>query len=221
MGPELTIGAMSERTGVATSALRFYEAEGLISAARSDGGQRRYARDIIRRVSFILVAQQVGLTLDEIREALGSLPESRTPNQKDWQRLSNSWRPRIDARIAMLERLRDRLGGCIGCGCLSLGVCKLLNPDDLAAKRGAGPRYVLDTIDRLSGQGRRHGWPPLEIRLRTEPEGSVVAIDSSYRHRYEPTTTRNSLPLGHSHGALSTSIRWRRSNDRSKEDGPG
>ena len=145
MGPEFTIGAMSERTGVATSALRFYEAEGLISATRSDGGQRRYARDVVRRVSFILVAQQVGLSLEEIHAALDSLPQSRTPNQKDWQRLSNSWRPRIDARIAMLERLRDRLGGCIGCGCLSLGVCKSLNPDDLAAKRGAGPRYVLDS----------------------------------------------------------------------------
>jgi MerR family redox-sensitive transcriptional activator SoxR len=145
VGPELTIGAMTERTGVATSALRYYEAEGLIFATRSEGGQRRYTRDVIRRVSFILVAQQVGLSLDEIRTALGSLPESRTPNQKDWQRLSNSWRPRIDAQIAMLERLRDRLGGCIGCGCLSLGVCKLLNPDDLAAKRGAGPRYVLET----------------------------------------------------------------------------
>lgn len=95
-------------------------------------------------MSFILVAQQVGLSLDEIREALGSLPENRTPGQKDWQRLSNSWRPRIDAQIAMLERLRDRLGGCIGCGCLSLGVCKLLNPDDLAAKRGPGPRFVLE-----------------------------------------------------------------------------
>jgi MerR family redox-sensitive transcriptional activator SoxR len=139
MGPKLTIGAVSERTGVATSALRYYEAEGLISATRSEGGQRRYTRDVIRRVSFILVAQQVGLSLDEIREALGSLPENRTPGQKDWQRLSNSWRPRIDARIAMLERLRDRLGGC-----LSLGVCKLLNPDDLAAKRGTGPRYILD-----------------------------------------------------------------------------
>src|SRR5271168_4587473 len=103
MGPELTIGDVSERTGVATSALRFYEAEGLIKATRSDGGQRRYARDVIRRVSFILVAQQIGLSLDEIRESLGSLPDNRTPNQKDWQRLSTSWRPRIDARIAMLE----------------------------------------------------------------------------------------------------------------------
>jgi MerR family redox-sensitive transcriptional activator SoxR len=145
VGPELTIGALSERTGVATSALRYYEAEGLISATRSNAGQRRYARDIIRRVSFILVAQQVGLSLKEIQTALGSLPEGRTPTQKDWQRLSNSWRPRVEARIAMLERLRDRLGGCIGCGCLSLGVCKLRNPDDLAAKQGAGPRYVLDS----------------------------------------------------------------------------
>jgi len=145
MGLDLTIGAVSERTGVTTSALRFYEAEGLISATRSGGGQRRYARDVIRRVSFILVARQVGLSLEEIGEALGSLPDNRTPTQKDWQQLSNSWRPRIDAQIAMLERLRDRLGGCIGCGCLSLKVCKLLNPDDLAAKRGAGPRYVYDS----------------------------------------------------------------------------
>lgn len=144
MSPEVTIGALSERTGVATSALRFYEAEGLISASRSEGGQRRYSRDVLRRVSFILVAQQVGLTLDEIRTALGSLPDSRTPTQKDWQRLSNSWRPLIDARIAMLERLRDRLGRCIGCGCLSLGICRLLNPDDRVAIRGAGPRFVLD-----------------------------------------------------------------------------
>jgi MerR family redox-sensitive transcriptional activator SoxR len=145
VGPELTIGEMSQRTGVAGSALRFYEAEGLIHATRSEGGQRRYTRDTIRRVSFIRVAQQVGLSLEEVRAALASLPDNRTPNQKDWQRLSNSWRPRVDSQIAMLERLRDRLGGCIGCGCLSLGVCKLLNPDDRAAQRGPGPRYVLDT----------------------------------------------------------------------------
>jgi MerR family redox-sensitive transcriptional activator SoxR len=143
--PELTIGAMSERTGVAASALRFYEAQGLISATRSSGGQRRYARSTIRRVSFIRVAQQVGLSLDEVRAALASLPEGRTPDQKDWQRLSNSWRPRIDAQIAVLERLRDRLGSCIGCGCLSLGVCKLRNPGDQAAQRGPGPRYVLES----------------------------------------------------------------------------
>jgi MerR family redox-sensitive transcriptional activator SoxR len=142
--PELTIGAMSERTGVATSALRFYEAEGLLHATRTAGGQRRYARDVLRRVSFIRVAQQVGLTLDEIREALHSLPEHRTPTEKDWHRLSASWRPRLDAQIAMLERLRDRLDGCIGCGCLSLRFCRMLNPDDRAGEQGPGPRYVLD-----------------------------------------------------------------------------
>jgi MerR family redox-sensitive transcriptional activator SoxR len=141
---ELTIGALSERTGVATSALRYYEAEGLIHATRSPGGQRRYPRDVLRRVSFIRIAQQVGLTLDEIRSALASLPESRTPTQKDWERLSKSWRPRIDEQIAILERLRDRLTGCIGCGCLSLKLCKLVNPDDTAAERGPGPRYVLE-----------------------------------------------------------------------------
>jgi MerR family transcriptional regulator, redox-sensitive transcriptional activator SoxR len=140
----LTIGAMSDRTGVAPSALRFYEAERLIHAERSDGNQRRYTRDTIRRVSFIRAAQQLGITLDEIRDALASLPEHRTPNERDWGRLSASWRPRIDAQIAMLERLRDRLDGCIGCGCLSLRVCKLVNPGDEAAMRGPGPRYVLD-----------------------------------------------------------------------------
>jgi MerR family redox-sensitive transcriptional activator SoxR len=141
---ELTIGALSERTGVATSALRYYEAEGLIHASRSAGGQRRYHRDTLRRVSFVRVAQQVGLTLEEIRAALASLPDRRTPTQKDWAKLSASWRPRLDAQIAMMERLRDRLDGCIGCGCLSLSFCRILNPDDSAAERGPGPRYVLD-----------------------------------------------------------------------------
>ncbi len=144
MEDELTIGAVSERTGVATSALRFYEAQGLISATRSDGGQRRYARDTLRRVSFVRIAQQVGLTLEEIRGALSSLPDGRTPTARDWERLSSSWRPRIDDRIAMLERLRDRLAGCIGCGCLSLKVCRLANPGDAAADLGPGPRWILD-----------------------------------------------------------------------------
>lgn len=135
---------MAERTGVAPSALRFYESEGLIAAERSDGGQRRYQRDVLRRVSFIKVAQQVGLRLDEIRAALESLPDGRTPNQRDWHRLSASWRPRLEARIGMLERLRDRLDGCIGCGCLSLRACRLLNPGDEAAERGPGPRYILE-----------------------------------------------------------------------------
>ena len=140
----LTIGALSERTGVTHSALRFYEAQGLIHATRSDGGQRRYPRDILRRVSFIRIAQQVGLSLEEIRAALSSLPENRTPNKHDWERLSASWSPRLDAQIALLERLRDRLTGCIGCGCLSLRLCRLVNPDDEAAGRGPGPRYILD-----------------------------------------------------------------------------
>ncbi|MGH3369255.1 MAG: redox-sensitive transcriptional activator SoxR [Nocardioidaceae bacterium] len=139
----LTIGAMAERTGVAPSALRFYEDQGLIASTRSDGGQRRYQRSTIRRVSFIRVAQQVGLSLDEIRDALASLPDNRTPTHQDWARLSRSWRPRLDAHIALLERLRDRLDGCIGCGCLSLNVCKLVNPGDRAAQRGPGPRFVL------------------------------------------------------------------------------
>ena len=111
---------------------------------RSSGGQRRYPREVLRRVSFIRVAQLVGLTLDEIREALASLPENRTPNEADWHALSSAWRPRLDAQIGVLERLRDRLDACIGCGCLSLRLCKLVNADDIVQQRGPGPRYVLD-----------------------------------------------------------------------------
>ncbi len=144
MPHSLPIGALAERTGVAPSALRYYEAEGLIHAARSEGGQRRFSRDMIRRVSFIRVAQQVGLTLEEVRHALDSLPDNRTPTEKDWHRLSASWRPRLDDQIAMLERLRDRLDACIGCGCLSLRVCHIVNPHDEVAERGPGPRYLLD-----------------------------------------------------------------------------
>lgn len=140
---DLTIGALSERTGVAASALRFYEAEGLITSTRTPGGQRRYRRDAIRRVSFVRVAQQVGLSLGEIRQALSSLPAGRTPDRRDWERLSRSWRSRLDARIAVLEGLRDRLDGCIGCGCLSLAVCRLANPGDVAGERGPGPRYLV------------------------------------------------------------------------------
>lgn len=143
----LTIGAVSERTGVAPSALRFYEQQGLIHAARTPSGQRRYHRDVLRRIAFIRVAQHMGLSLDEIREALDSLPDNRTPNQQDWERLASSWRPRLDAEIAMLERLRDRLVGCIGCGCLSMRACRLVNPGDAAATRGPGPRYILEDED--------------------------------------------------------------------------
>jgi MerR family redox-sensitive transcriptional activator SoxR len=143
----LSIGAVAERTGVAPSALRYYEAEGLITAARTDGNQRRYHRDVLRRVSFIRVAQRVGLSLEEISEALASLPESRTPTHDDWARLSTAWRPRLDDQIRLIERLRDRLDGCIGCGCLSLQACRLLNPGDHAGELGPGPRYIIGDDD--------------------------------------------------------------------------
>jgi MerR family redox-sensitive transcriptional activator SoxR len=139
----MTIGEVAERAGVATSALRFYESEGLIESTRSGGNQRRYHRDVLRRVAFARAAQRVGLSLDEIRRALGSLPDGRTPTSKDWERLSRSWRPVLDARIAELQALRDRLDGCIGCGCLSLRACQLANPHDVAAAAGPGARYLL------------------------------------------------------------------------------
>ena len=139
----LTIGAVAERAGVATSALRFYEDQGLIHSERNAAGHRRYRPDVIRRVSFIRVAQRVGLSLDEIREALDTLPRSRTPNRSDWAQLAASWQPLIAERIRLLEGLRDKLSGCIGCGCLSLDTCALHNPDDLAAAEGPGPRYLI------------------------------------------------------------------------------
>lgn len=144
MEAEWTIGALSARAGVAASALRYYEDQGLISARRTDGGQRRYARSTLRRVAFIRAAQQVGLSLEEIRAALTSLPDGRTPDAADWRRLSDAWRERLEARIALLRRLRDDISGCIGCGCLSLEHCRLLNPDDALARRGAGPRLLLE-----------------------------------------------------------------------------
>ena len=138
----LTIGEVAARAGIATSALRFYERERLIDAERTDGGQRRYPRDVLRRIAFIRAAQRVGLTLDDIRAALASLPDSRTPTAADWQRLSRSWRPLLEARIAELERLRDNLSSCIGCGCLSLKTCALSNPDDVAGTYGSGPQWL-------------------------------------------------------------------------------
>ena len=140
----LTIGAVSERTGVATSALRFYEAEGLVHADRTAGGQRRYHRDVLRRIAFVRSAQQVGLSLDEIRAAMRALPDNRTPTKADWARLSRAWTSRLDARIHELEKLRDRLTDCIGCGCLSLKSCHLYNPDDEVAIRGPGPRLLIE-----------------------------------------------------------------------------
>lgn len=142
----MSIGAVSKRTGVAASALRFYEREGLLTSERSDGGQRQYPRQVLRRLAFIRTAQRIGLSLDEIKIAMASLPQGRTPTKSDWQELSRSWQARLDEQIAVIERLRDRLTSCIGCGCLSLKTCALLNPADTAADRGPGPRYLLGEV---------------------------------------------------------------------------
>jgi redox-sensitive transcriptional activator SoxR len=140
----ISIGEVAERTGLAVSAIRYYEAEGLISARRSGGGRRLFLRSDIRRLSFIMIAQKLGFTLEEIRRELDSLPLERTPTKADWTRIAESFRVRLDQRIGMLMRLRDNLDGCIGCGCLSLDHCGLYNPDDQLARRGAGPRIVID-----------------------------------------------------------------------------
>ena len=143
MENSLTIGELASRAGVATSALRFYESEGLIQSARTEGNQRRYPRATLRRVSVIKAAQAVGLTLGEIQETFAALPDSRTPTKRDWQRLSRRWRERLDRQIAGLEALRSDLDGCIGCGCLSLQVCSLFNPGDALAEQGPGPRLLV------------------------------------------------------------------------------
>jgi len=137
----LTIGEVSRRSGVAASALRFYEDRGLISSERAGAGHRRYPRSVLRRIAFIVFAQRIGLTLEEIGTELAKLPPQRAPNRRDWSRLSRGWRSRIDARIAELERLKSGLTECIGCGCLSLERCRLANPGDSAARLGPGPRY--------------------------------------------------------------------------------
>jgi MerR family redox-sensitive transcriptional activator SoxR len=137
----LTIGEVARRSGVASSALRFYEERGLIASERAGSGHRRYPRHVLRRIAFVVFAQRVGLTLDEIGAELARLPADRAPTRDDWSRLSAGWVARIDARIAELERLRQGLGECIGCGCLSLDRCRLANPDDRAAGSGPGPRY--------------------------------------------------------------------------------
>ena len=142
-GDWLTIGQVATRAGLAPSALRFYEAEGLIRARRSGGGQRRFHRDVLRRIAFVRVAQRVGLSIQEVRGALATLPSERTPTKEDWERLSRGWQPRLDEQIATLERLRDRLTSCIGCGCLSFKACALYNPSDAASRLGSGPRYLL------------------------------------------------------------------------------
>ncbi|MDF3294029.1 redox-sensitive transcriptional activator SoxR [Streptomyces silvisoli] len=140
----LTIGELAARSGLAASALRYYEELDLIHSERTAGGQRRYKRATLRRVAFIRAAQQVGLTLDEARAALAELPAERTPNATEWAQVARAWQRRIDAQIADLERLRTRLTGCIGCGCLSLTRCRLYNPADTAAQSGPGARYLLE-----------------------------------------------------------------------------
>jgi MerR family redox-sensitive transcriptional activator SoxR len=140
----LTIGDMAARSGVAQSALRFYEREGLIRSTRTTGNQRRYERHELRRIAFIRIAQQVGVSLEEIRTALAALPENRTPTKADWARLSARWRRKLEERITIMERLRDQLSGCIGCGCLSLQRCNLINPKDQLAVRGAGPQMIIN-----------------------------------------------------------------------------
>jgi MerR family transcriptional regulator, redox-sensitive transcriptional activator SoxR len=138
----LLIGEVAKRSGFATSAVRFYEREGLITSSRTSGGQRRYPRSVLRRLAFVRAARNVGLSLEEIRGALSTLPDSRTPTKADWARLSRSWRPRLDAQIAALQQLRDGLTTCIGCGCLSLRRCALSNPGDVLGDLGPGARRL-------------------------------------------------------------------------------
>ena len=140
--PFLSIGEVAARTGLAVSAIRYYADEGLIDALRSEGGNRRFVRSEIRKVSFIAISQRLGFSLAEIREQMARLPHDRPPTKKDWARISRHFRADIEERIAQLERLRDRLDGCIGCGCLSLKICAIYNTDDRAAELGPGANWV-------------------------------------------------------------------------------
>jgi MerR family redox-sensitive transcriptional activator SoxR len=147
LGAELLpIGEVAHRAGIAASALRYYERVGLVEAARSSGGQRRYPRSVLRRLAFIRAAQNVGLSLDEIRTALATLPEARTPTVADWNRMSRTWRSRLDAQIEGLMALRDGLSKCIGCGCLSLRTCQLSNPRDVAGQFGVGAQFLPESL---------------------------------------------------------------------------
>ncbi|HTV96258.1 MAG TPA: redox-sensitive transcriptional activator SoxR [Steroidobacteraceae bacterium] len=138
----LSVGEVAARSGVPVSTIHFYEAKGLVSSRRSAGNQRRYGRDVLRRVAIIRVAQRLGLPLAMIKQAIDSLPGGRTPTAKDWKRLSAEWRMELDRRIALLQRLRGELDGCIGCGCLSLQICQLRNPGDAVSDQGSGPRLI-------------------------------------------------------------------------------
>lgn len=145
----LPIGEIADRTGLAVSAIRYYEDEGLIKPQRNRGGQRRFQRSDIRRLSFVLIAQQLGFTIAQIRQQLNDLPDGRNPTKADWTKLSKKFRADIDTRLTTLTRLRDKLDGCIGCGCLSLQKCRLYNPQDRAQIRGQGPRFVLEDISSV------------------------------------------------------------------------
>jgi MerR family redox-sensitive transcriptional activator SoxR len=156
----LTIGEIARRAGVTPSALRFYESRGLIVSERTAGNQRRYRREMLRRIAFVRIAQQLGVELAEIQRALASLPGGRTPTKQDWKGLSTAWRSRLDDRIALLTRLRDQLASCIGCGCLSLPSCPIYNPEDAASACGPGPRYLLgdkpaDVVAARDPRGRQ------------------------------------------------------------------
>lgn len=139
----LSIGDLASRTGLSVSAIRFYETKGLVTPDRNTGRQRRYEGSDIRRLSFVLIAQQMGLTIEQIGEVMSGLPEGRTPTKADWTRISKGFRLMLDDKIAMMERMRDKLDGCIGCGCLSLKTCALYNPEDKARQDGTGPRFVI------------------------------------------------------------------------------
>jgi MerR family transcriptional regulator, redox-sensitive transcriptional activator SoxR len=139
----LTIGQVAERSGLAASAIRFYERRGLVHAERTESGQRRFRRDVLRRIAFIRIAQRVGLTLEEIVSALAVLPADHAPTRQDWSRLTAGWQDRIQQRIVLLEALQGGLSNCIGCGCLSLRTCGLANPEDVAATMGPGPQFVM------------------------------------------------------------------------------
>lgn len=148
MADILTIADVARRSGVAASALRFYEQQGLITSQRTGAGHRRFPRAVLRRIAFIVFAQKIGLSLEEIRVELATLPANRVPERADWARLSSRWSARVEERIAELYRLKDGLTGCIGCGCLSLQTCRLANPGDRAARGGAGPRYWIGDVRR-------------------------------------------------------------------------
>jgi len=150
----LTVGQVADRSGFATSALRYYERRGLVTATRTSGGQRRYQRNVLRRLAFVRAARNVGLSLDEVEQALSTLPRGRAPNRSDWTRLSGGWRGRLDEQIRSLTALREGLDSCIGCGCLSLRTCGIQNPADIAASQGVGAAYLPSPLRRPVDQHR-------------------------------------------------------------------